>query len=918
MATEKSFQLYINKNNVKDYFTASGGVLNGAQISTKYITMRTSSTTARFTMNDAGRDVLFPSAAAIAHKIDVWAQAIATLNNSKNTINVAIAGQNAITTERIHTSLTEYTGSISGSFTKSNTSAVYTIKILNGFHAAGVRDTSITAYFTQYSCTANKSGNGVKNVSVSNAEPYAGETVTFSAELYNGANFDGWYSDKSCTQLVSSSLTYSTTAADLTLYAKATIDATLYNVSAVAGSEVASVSVSDSIVPDGSTATFTAQVNENCSFEAWYSDNTYTIVVSTENPYTATITANTTLYAKAYRNSLNMSVGSAEHGTASVSATTVPYGDDVTFTFTPEDETWELYGWYSDLALTQLVSEANPYTFTATEDVTLYPKVGKVRYTISIGRDKDTWLGNASFEIDIAVLYYDQLTRTEINYLRTGEYDKIDASKIILKDSVSGSNIFTSVWKTIKCPCDAYVAVYSPPVSSASDDNADYAWFVKDGETVTYWPYYWFQPIKDTKITSRQDGARFFCDCSAIPKEGIDYAYATTPTHQGYNAIFEAEVSSGYTFSGWYSDDACTTLVSTDNPAYVVAPRYTTESASTTSLTIYAKAIKATYTIRVGTADHCTTSVSSATAQYGDTVTFNCMVNEGYEFKGWYSDEGLTQLVSESSEYVHNVTENIKLWPKVEIKIYNLILHPTGYDAINFNRNTKIKDVECLYENDSHNSPTTSYAEWTIYGKYGNTSSNPASLAFYVAGEKFANIPDNAQITDINILIRMGNDTPVSISNDAQLHGIYTAQRKTGAIGASYDQVGTKKYAGTGISQTKVISYILTNPEVGSWTLASLKAGKFGIVLSASYDPPISDFVQHSVNIYNIDISISYTSLPNTSATSLLFKCNGSWIKAKSVFKKTNGAWVEQEDLSAIFSGESSGTASNYVYGGSV
>lgn len=114
--------------------------------------------------------------------------------------------------------------------------------------------------------------------------------------------------------------------------------------------------------------------------------------------------------------------------------------------------------------------------------------------------------------------------------------------------------------------------------------------FVKDGETVTYWPYYWFQPIKDTKITSRQDGARFFCDCSAIPKDGIDYAYATTPTRQERNAVFEAEVSSGYTFSGWYSDEACTTLVSTNNPAYVATPRYTTENASTTSLTLYAKA----------------------------------------------------------------------------------------------------------------------------------------------------------------------------------------------------------------------------------------------------------------------------------------------------------------------------------------
>lgn len=911
MATEKSFQLYINKDNVKHYFTASGGVLNGAQISTKYITMRTSSTTARFTMNDAGRDVLFPSAAAIAHKVDVWAQAIATLNNKKNTINVAIAGQNAITTERIHTSLTEYTGSVSGNFTKSNTSAIYTIKILNGFHAAGVRDTSITAYFTQYSCTANKSGNGVKNVSVSNAEPYAGETVTFSAELYNGANFEGWYSNEACTQLVSSNLTYSTTAADLTLYAKATINANLYNVSAVAGSEITSVSVSDSIVPDGDTATFTAQINTGCSFEGWYSDNTYTTVVSTENPYTATITADTTLYAKAHRSSFNISVGTAEHGTASVSATTVPYGDDVTFTFTPEDETWELYGWYADEGLTQLVSEENPYTCTPTTDYKLYPKIGFKRYEITLTKVMDPIL-YVTFTLKILSVYYDQLTNLERSYIKTGEFDKIDQSKIYESVKSNSSiplteNLTVSAKVPINTTCILWVGTNMGMGLIYSNSTMD------DASMASNWPYCIFTPTQDA--TYYADYAKYKCICSAIGKNGIAYADATTPTRRNYEAEFTAELENGYQFKGWYSDEACTNLISIDNPARIKTP---TSDEADTSLTLYAKGEKITYTIRVGTADHCTASVSAATAQYGDTVTFNCVVNEGYEFKGWYSDEGLTQLVSESAEYVHNVTGNIKLWPKVEVKIYNLILHPTGYDAINFNRETKIKDVECLYENDSHHSPNISYAEWTIYGKNGNTSSNPASLGFYVAGEKFANIPDNAQITDINILIRMGDDTPVPIGNDVQLHGIYTAQRKTGITGASYDQVGTKKYAGTGISQTKIISYILTNTEVGSWMLASLKAGKFGIVLSASYDPPISDFVQHSFNIYNIDISISYTLLPNTSDTSLLFKCNGSWIKAESVFKKINGVWVKQEDLSAIFSGESSGTASNYVYGGNV
>ena len=590
MAIEKSFQLYINEHNVKNYFTTSGGALNGAAIGGKYITMRTSSTTATFTMNDAGRDVLFPSAAAKAHKVDVWAQTIATLNNSKNTINVAIAGQNAIATERIHTSLTEHTGSVSGSFTKSNTSAVYTIKIVNGFHAAGVRDTSITAYFTQYACAANKSGNGVKSVSVSNAEPYNGETVTFSAELYNGANFDGWYSDESCTQLVSSSLTYSTTAAaDLALYAKATIDADIYNCSAVAGENIVSVSVSDESVVSGDSATFTAQLNEECLFDGWYSDSSYSTLVSTLNPYTTPITSDTTLYAKGTKISYSVSVGTAEHGIATVSANTAHYGDSVTFTFTPEDETWELYGWYSDEGLTQLVSESNPYTHSVTRNVILYPKAGKKIYAISVGRDIDASQGNA-FQIDVAVLYYNQLTRTEINYLRTGEYDKIEASKILLRDSISGDNIVDSAWKIISCPYDAYIALYAPPKRFLT--STYYSWFIKDEEVVTSWPYYWLQPVKDTKITSQDTNENYWCDCFAIPKEGIDYAYATTPIRQAYNAIFEAEVASGYTFSGWYSDEACTTLVSTANPAYVTTPRYSGDTAAKTSLTLYAKATK--------------------------------------------------------------------------------------------------------------------------------------------------------------------------------------------------------------------------------------------------------------------------------------------------------------------------------------
>ena len=581
MATTKSFQLYINDDNVKQYFSTSGGALNGAAIGGKYITMRSSSTTATFTMNDAGRDVLFPSAAAKAHKIEIWAQAIAALNNSKNTINVAVAGANAITTQKIHTSLGEHTGSVTGSFAKSATSVVYTIKIANAFHAAGVRDTSITAHFTQYSCAASKAGNGVKNVSVSNAAPYAGETVTFSAELYNGANFDGWYSDEACTQLVSSNLTYSTTAADLTLYAKATIEAVIYNCSAVAGENISGASVSDDSVVSGDSVTFTAVLSEHCTFDGWYSDSSYTTLVSTVNPYTATITSNTTLYAKATKISYSVSVGTAEHGTATVSANTAHYGDSVTFTFTPEDETWELYGWYGDEGLTQLVSESNPYTHSVTGNVALYPKVGRIRYTIKLTTSKE-WYHN--YQNEIISYDYALLTETEISYLKTGEFDKIDQNKIYDRSSVEGTLITGQHAISIKCPFGYAISIYleygDGAVLYISRNNVD----------LTAWPYYTTFPTEDQEYLAVKGNPPCYCD--AVIVDGILSTDVTTPVSQEKEARFTAEVMPGYTFSGWYSDEACTTLVSTDNPAHVTTPKYTTEHSSTTSLTLYAKATK--------------------------------------------------------------------------------------------------------------------------------------------------------------------------------------------------------------------------------------------------------------------------------------------------------------------------------------
>lgn len=634
MSTVISKTLNIAEATVEQYCTADGLSLNtGGYAIRLYLN---DGKTGYAIVNDAGKAVLYPT--ATAHPIKADSSIRASRSAGTMSVNLQFGGTNVHSESFSSTSLKtkELTGITDASVTGSTRSTVIQWQV-NGSSTVSnfrVSTTDLTLYFNEYTMSANAGtgANGIKSVSTSAPVAYDGDTITFSAALYTGAVWDGWYSDAACTSLVSSDLNYSVSPnTDVTLYAKATLDAALYNCTAVAGAEIASVSVSESIVADGNDCTFIAQPNEGCAFNGWYSDSACSVLVSSSNPYTAVITSDTTLYTKAIRSNVHLSVGTAEHGMATVSATTVAYGSNVTYRFTPEDETWELYGWYSDAALTQLVSEDNPYTFAAKADTTLYPMVGKKRYTIRFGRDSDTLYGG-NFQIDAIAVYFDQLTRDEIAYLRSGGYDKISVEKVTDQKSVSGSNIFSAHWESITCTRDEYVAFYSPARTTVTTNLI--SWFEDaNGNALTHWPFYWFQPTKDTVISTNAKSETVWCICDAIAKVGIDYAYATTPTRQKYEAIFEAEVTDGYIFDGWYSDEACTALVSTDNPARVVTPEYTTETSQMTALTLYAKAIP--------------TPTSTCSLSYKTSGTWYSMPNVYYKANGvWVedSDACITQL----------------------------------------------------------------------------------------------------------------------------------------------------------------------------------------------------------------------------------------------------------------------------------
>lgn len=559
-------------------------------------------------------------------------------------------------------------------------------------------DTATLAYNVYFNGVEGSSGSGTLSTS------YGNFSKTYNASDFGLANtiFDGFDAANIVVHVLTTGAKSAkknddfqnrVTQVYLTATYEEVVDPT-YACSAVAGEGIQSASVSASPVIGGESCTFTAALKSNYDiFDGWYSDSGYANLVSTANPYTTAITADTTLYTKASRSSHTMTVGEAEHGTASVSSATAMYGDSVTYTFTPEDETWELYGWYSDSGLTSLVSEANPYTFTATNDVTLYPKVGLKRYTITL-QSPGAYISQSATDIAIIAVKTELLTVDDMRSLRAGNFAAINSEKIIAQESKSGA-IYADFSVSIVATVGSTVALYAKDTGNNSGSTQyNTTYFLKDNVQISNGPYYVYQPVADdtyTTVKANNTSKPRRCDCIAIALDGVDYAEVyPKEVAQGLTTTYTADMLPGYSFQGWYSDEACTTLVSSKNPYSATAPTYTTESASATSLTLYAKAQKTTYEVRVYSASaKCEMTLNNSTSNsaklyYGDTATVSCSVKSSlYEFGGWYSDDELTQLVSTDATYSFTVTESIYLYAKTQVvgDYHTITIGRPFYDA---------------------------------------------------------------------------------------------------------------------------------------------------------------------------------------------------------------------------------------------
>ena len=221
MATVIVKELNITVDNSQTYCTADHcGLAEETYAFKKYFN---DSTDGYATLNDAAKELLFPSDTAHPFKAD----SAISCSRSGGTCTVALQfGGTSVHTGN-YTSITQQVRTSNGITAAAVTGSTKSTQIRWHIYGANVsaqrvKYADLKLYFNQYACTANAAGNGTDSVSVSDAAPYDGDSVTFTATIKAGAAWHGWYSDAACTQLVSADQTYTTAAADLTLYAKAT------------------------------------------------------------------------------------------------------------------------------------------------------------------------------------------------------------------------------------------------------------------------------------------------------------------------------------------------------------------------------------------------------------------------------------------------------------------------------------------------------------------------------------------------------------------------------------------------------------------------------------------------------------------------------------------------------------------------
>lgn len=432
------------------------------------------------------------------------------------------------------------------------------------------------------------------NTSVTVKVNYNG-SATFVANAGEGYEFVGWYSDENCQTLVSKTTPYkvSSIKADYTLYAKFKIinlnlkvySVTEGNINGAGGTVQlgtdAHAAKIETTVEWGTLATLTAKANTNYEFKGWFIDPQCSIKADSKilnncqytekTVETVAIKKDLTLYAefsdvssrKVTANAVfggnivdtagTVKVGNSPEGAKSTAVVT--NGDSVTLVANTKPN-YQFMGWYSDKECTNSAASEQQFVLTNVDADCQYYALFKLQ----------------SFSVN-AVVYGGSVGTV-----------KFTAPK----------EVGPSTAVTVSVDYDGSATFVAEPAEGYDFDG----WYNDSSDTpVSNKATYVCENIKDNfTLHARFKLKEFEVKASAVLNGAVSNACGTvqagdstaastvsTVAKWGKSVALTATPKSGYSFSGWYTDLACTQPYTDD---------YKNNSLTTvikTNTTVYAK-----------------------------------------------------------------------------------------------------------------------------------------------------------------------------------------------------------------------------------------------------------------------------------------------------------------------------------------
>jgi hypothetical protein len=226
MATVVKRTLNVNEDNAKELCWADTLQLEDGSYA--FVLYLDGSTDGWAHLNDTAKAELYPTETARPFKLDSYIVG----SRSAGTMYVTLEFNGTTVHEAKITSITKQERSqldITHDLISNSTRATDIAWHVDGsstVSAFRVDSATIDMYFYQYEVhglKANKA-KGVKDIHISNNNPYHGDTVTVTVDLHEGAKWYGWYADPAHTQLLSTEkdMVFESSA-DVTAYAYATL-----------------------------------------------------------------------------------------------------------------------------------------------------------------------------------------------------------------------------------------------------------------------------------------------------------------------------------------------------------------------------------------------------------------------------------------------------------------------------------------------------------------------------------------------------------------------------------------------------------------------------------------------------------------------------------------------------------------------